>query len=141
MDTGLVMVLVVALVMLVYAAWSLRTLVRMRRARASVIEADMPENPDTGHSALTFAAAKQWFAGKICGVCSRPIPTLHRMGPQPGFKRLAPGIHPILTWDEVPAGALPLISETYLPLCGNCQIAESLKQAYPDAVTRRSIGR
>lgn len=134
MDTGLVMVLVVALVMLVYAALSLRSIVRMRRARARVIEADMPENLDTGHAALNFASAKQWFAGKACAACGRAIPTLHHLGPQPGFKRRAPGAHPILTWDEVPAGSLPLIDETYLPLCGNCQIAESLKQEYPDAV-------
>ena len=137
MNTGLVMVLVVALAMLVYAALSLRTIVRMRRDRARVLEEDMPENPDAGHSRLNFAAAKQWFAGKECTACGRPIPTLHHLGPQPGFKRRAPGVHPILTWDEVPAGSLALIDETYLPLCGNCQIAESLKQEYPDVVTRR----
>lgn len=138
MDTGLIMVLVVALAMLVYAAISLRTLIRMRRARAQVIEADMPENPDTGHSALTFGSAKKWFAGKACGSCGRPIPPLHHLGPQPGFKRRAPGVHPVLTWDEVNAGSLELIDETHVPLCGNCQIAESLKQEYPDVVTRRS---
>jgi hypothetical protein len=137
MDTGLIMVLVVALAMLVYAALSLRTLVRMRRNRASVIEADMPENLDAGHSALNFAAAKQWFAGKACGACGRAIQPLHHLGPQPGFKRRAPGAHPILTWDEVPAGSVPLIDETFVPLCAKCQIAESLKQEYPDVVTRR----
>ena len=137
MSTGLVMAMVVGLVMLVFAAVSLRTIARMRQERARVLAADMPEHPDTGHAAMTFQAAKEWFAGKDCSACGRPIPPLHHVGPQPGMKRRAPGHHPILTWKEVPAGSGALMAETYLPLCANCQIAESLQEDYPDVVTRR----
>lgn len=137
MSFGLVMALVVAFVMVVYAAVALRTLVRMRRARALVLAADMPEHPGVGQRAMTFAKAREWFAGKNCADCGRPIPALHHMGPQPGLKRRAPGSHPIMTWDEVPAGTVPLLSELYLPLCSNCQLAESLKQDYPDLMMER----
>lgn len=137
MSTGLMMILGVGFVMVVYAAVSLRTLTRMRRARGEVVAADMPEHPDTGHAALTFATARQWFAGKDCGLCGRPIPALHHFGPQPGLKRRAPGHHPILTWDEVPAGSIPLLAETHIALCANCQIAESLREDYPDRIVER----
>ena len=136
MGTGLIAILVVGLVMLVYGALSLRALVKMRRARALVLAADMPEHPITG-AAMTFGSAKQWFAGKDCAECGRPIPALHRVGPQPGLKRRAPGHHPILTWDEVPAGSLHLLSETYMPLCPNCQVAASFREDYPNLVFER----
>lgn len=139
MSTGWIVILVAGLViMMVYAAVSLRALVRMRRARALVLAADMPEHVDAGHPALTFATAKRWFDGKDCADCGRPIAALHRIGPQPGLKRRAPGHHPILTWDEVPAGSLALLAETYVPLCANCQIAESLREDYPDRVVQRT---
>ena len=135
MSTSQMMALAVGLVMVVYAAVALRTLVRMRRARALVLEADMPEHGDTAHGAMTFAQAREWFAGKDCAACGRPIEPLHHVGPQPGLKRRAPGSHPILTWKELRAGASPVILETYMPLCANCQIAESLKQEFPGVVT------
>jgi hypothetical protein len=129
------MAVVVGVVMVVYTAVALRALVRMRHARARVLADDLPEHPDPGRHALTFRTAKEWFAGKDCASCGRPVPPLHHVGPQPGLKRRAPGHHPVLTWDELPAGSL--IEEMYLPLCPTCQIAESLREDYPHLIVER----
>jgi hypothetical protein len=129
--------LVVAGAMLVYIAWSVRALVRMRRARALIVEADVPERAGKRHASPDFATLRQWYAGKDCGVCHRPIPPLQHLGPKPGLMRRAPGVHPVLTWDELPAGPTPLLLETYVPICPKCQIAESLREQFPDRMITR----
>jgi hypothetical protein len=137
MSTTVLLGLAVAFTMLVYIAWSARAIVRLRRARALVVKADVPECADASHAVPDFATLKQWYSGKDCGVCHRPIPPLHRVGPKPGLMRRAPGVHPVLTWNELPAGPTPLLLETYVPICSTCQIAESLREQFPDRMMTR----
>jgi hypothetical protein len=137
MSTTVFLALAVAFTMLVYIAWSARALVRLRRERARILEADVPECADARHAPPNFATLKQWYAGKDCGVCQRPIPPLQHVGPKPGLMRRAPGVHPVLTWNELPAGPTPLLLETYVPICPTCQIAESLREQFPDRMMKR----
>lgn len=137
MDSALPLILVVAFAMLVYFAVSARALVRMRRARALVVAADVPELADSGQLSASFATLKAWYAGKPCEFCKRPIAALHYVGPKPGLIRRGAGAHPVLTWDELPGEPTPQLLDTYMPLCPDCQIAESFRQQFPDRMTVR----
>jgi len=75
-----------------------------------------------------------WYEGKSCAFCAKPIDHLswsdHRaafLGPD-GTTR---------EWETVPAEDLPGIFETSRPVCWSCHIAESFRQRYPELVTNR----
>jgi hypothetical protein len=134
MGTTLFIVSAVGLVMLVYIAVGLRSLVRMKRARMAALEA-VP--PDATHGAVTFAMLKGWYAGKDCAICHKPIPPLHHVGPKPGLLNPASKTHELFTWDEIPGRLLPGVLDTHLPICPNCETAESFRREFPHRVTER----
>jgi hypothetical protein len=86
---------------------------------------------------LAFEILKEWYAGKTCAVCRRPIPRLDHGGPKPGMLNLSSAGHEILTWEEIPAENLPAMFETHLPVCAHCQVAETFRRQYPDMVIDR----
>ena len=88
-----------------------------------------------GHDHEATELLKRFFDGKACAICKRPIPPVHRMGVKPGL--LNPGTHETHTWDEIPNVDLSALLETHLPLCSACEVAESLRQRFPDRVTDR----
>ncbi len=78
---------------------------------------------------------KRWYAGKSCAICKRAIAPLHRMDPKPGLLNVAS--HEVLTWDDVPAEQLPAMLQSHLPVCVNCQVAETFRRQFPDLALDR----
>jgi hypothetical protein len=91
------------------------------------------------HDTLTFELLKRWYTAKECAVCRRPIEELHHAGPKPGMLNMTSPGHEIVSWDEIPAEALPSMFESHLPVCASCQVAEAFRRQFPDmAIDRRA---
>lgn len=80
---------------------------------------------------------KQWYAGKTCAVCHRRIPPVTGSEPRPGLLSLTSN-HDILSWEEVPAEALPAVLVSCLPVCASCYVAETFRRQFPGLVTDRA---
>ena len=88
-----------------------------------------------GHDHATNELLKHFFDGKECAICKRPIPPVHGMGLKPGL--LNPATHETHSWLEIPNVNLSTALETHLPLCSECEVAESFRQRFPDLVVDR----
>ena len=86
---------------------------------------------------LVFQMARRHFAEKACALCRRPLPALTHAGPQPGLLDAASPGREIVVWDEIPAESLPAAFESHLPVCSNCQVAESFRRQFPDLAIDR----
>ena len=84
------------------------------------------------HDRATTRLLTRFFDGKVCAICKRPIPPVHRMGLKPGL--LNPATRETHSWDEIPNADLATALETYLPLCSECEVTESFRQRFPDRV-------
>lgn len=104
-----------------------------------------PEREDCGQECLAEIASgpetcllrnivADWYRGKECAVCTRPIgeivwherpPAL--IGPD-GLTR---------EWKEVAPHELPKIFRSHLPLCWNCHIAFEFRREHPELVVDR----
>ncbi len=84
---------------------------------------------------LVVTMLKRWYAGKSCAICKRAIAPLQRMEPKPGLLNVAS--HEVLTWEDVPAEQLPAMLESHLPVCANCQVAETFRRQFPDLALDR----
>ena len=80
---------------------------------------------------LAFQMARRWYAGKACGICRKPMPELAHTGPKPGFLNVLSPMRAPVTWDEIPAESLPAMFESHLPVCPNCQVAETFRHQFP----------
>jgi hypothetical protein len=105
-----------------------------RKDCAQTCAAQIEGNP---RQTLAFEMLKQWFAGKNCAICRRPIPPLEHAGPKPGLLNLSSPGQETLTWEEIPAENLPIMFQTHLPVCAHCQVAESFRRQFPDLVIDR----
>jgi hypothetical protein len=79
---------------------------------------------------------KEWFEGKSCAMCRRPIPPVHAMEQRPALLDVQSGA--ILTWDEIAADQIPGALETHVPVCENCAVAETFRRRFPDRVVDRA---
>lgn len=86
---------------------------------------------------LAFEILKNWYAGKSCAICHRPIPPLDHVGPKPGLLNFASMGHETLNWEDIPAENLPAMFESHLPVCAHCQVTESFRRQFPDLVVDR----
>jgi hypothetical protein len=96
-------------------------------------------NARAARDRATTELLKRFFDGKQCAICKRPIPPVHRTGLKPGL--LNPATHQTYSWDEIPSVDLSTALETHLPLCSECEVAESFRQHFPDLVTDRDKSR
>ena len=87
------------------------------------------------HDTRVLALLQRWYAGKTCAICKRAIAPVNRMEPRPGLLNVAS--HEVLTWEDVPAEQLPAMFETHLPVCANCQVAETFRRQFPDLALER----
>jgi hypothetical protein len=87
-----------------------------------------------GPSGTVTAIVHEWFLGKSCRSCGRPIgstvsetlpPAL--MGPD--------GIS--ISWRDVPPERLPGLFETHYAVCANCHLADSFRRTHPELVVER----
>lgn len=88
------------------------------------------------HDTLATALLQKFFEGKRCSICKRTIGPVHAAQPRPGLFNVA--THEVLAWEEIPAQNLPDALATHLPVCANCQVAETFRRQFPDLVTDRT---
>lgn len=88
------------------------------------------------HDTLATSLLQRFFEGKRCAICKRAIAPVHAGEPRPGLFNVA--THEVLSWGEIPAQNLPDALATHLPVCSNCQVAESFRRQFPDLVTDRT---
>jgi hypothetical protein len=106
--------------------------VTLRRFRASD---HPPVEVKPRHDAATTAQLKQFFQGKQCAGCSRPIPPVHAWEQRPGLRNA--NTHEAIAWEDIPAADLSTTLESHVPLCSNCVIVETFNRQYPDLVVDR----
>jgi hypothetical protein len=83
---------------------------------------------------LVWNVVSQWYEGKKCAICNKPIARLHHLDHAPGL--LGPD-HKTVEWKELRPEQLPEVFSTYHPVCWNCHVAELFRRMYPDLVVER----
>lgn len=76
-----------------------------------------------------------WFAGKSCVYCRKPFGVINWMEHKPALYDVK--ARRTVEWNEIPPERLPVVLETYLPVCWNCHIAESFRREHPELVVER----
>ncbi len=136
----LVIFVVTALALGVSVGYTLRWFTRTSARPAGAGKDARPptesvHHPISPHDHATTQLLKQYFDGKACAICERPVPAVHRTGLKPGLYHR--DTHDTFTWDEIPNENLASMLETHLPLCSGCLVAESFRHRFPDLVLDR----
>ena len=84
---------------------------------------------------LASSILTRWFAGKRCAICERQIPPVQPVEPKPGFMDITS--HDVRGWDDIPVDTLPAVLESFVPVCSNCQVAETFRRQFPALVLER----
>ena len=77
----------------------------------------------------------QWYAGKNCAICTKPIGEIHWVDHRPAL--LDPEGRTV-EWGQVRTEALPQTLETHAAVCWNCHIVHTFCHEHPDMVVDRS---
>jgi hypothetical protein len=95
-----------------------------------------PKQPRSNpHDAATTAQLRQFFGGKQCASCSRPIAPVHAGELRPGL--LNASTHEAMAWDEIPAANLSTTLESHMAICSACLITETFRREHPELVVDR----
>ena len=87
------------------------------------------------HDAVTTAQLRQFFGGKQCASCSRPIAPVHAGELRPGL--LNTSTHEAIAWDEIPAADLSTTLGSHVAICSSCLISETFRRQHPELVVDR----
>jgi len=82
--------------------------------------------------------AQQWFHGRSCAYCHRPIEQIHWHDHRPAL--LGPD-NKTIQWNDVPPERLPEVFETHSPVCWSCHITETFRRQHPGGFVDRSWNR
>jgi hypothetical protein len=82
------------------------------------------------HDCLARTMLERWYSGKACAYCRRPFGAIH-WDHRPGV-RLATG--EIVAWPAIRPEHLPTALAAAVPVCWNCQIAETFRREHPELV-------
>lgn len=85
---------------------------------------------------LVWNIVSQWYEGKSCAFCRRPISPLHHLDHAPAL--LGPDSK-TSEWREFRPEQLPEIFSNYQPVCWNCHVVETFRRLHPDLVVDRSL--
>jgi hypothetical protein len=77
---------------------------------------------------------QQWYRGRACAYCGKPIETLHWHDHQPAM--LGPD-KKTAQWNELPTENLPEAFAGRWPVCWTCHMAETFRREHPDLVVNR----
>ena len=91
--------------------------------------------PKPRHDAATTARLKQFFEGKHCADCGRPIAPVRAFELRPGLMNAK--THEAIPWNDIPAENLSTTLETHVPICSNCAVLETVRTQRPDLVVDR----
>lgn len=107
-----------------------------------------PERQDCGQQCLARIEAApedclvrnilaNWYAGKQCVYCRKPLDAIHWMEHGPAV--MSPE-GKTLEWSEIRAENIPAVLATHRPVCWNCHIAETFRYLHPELVVDRKWG-
>jgi hypothetical protein len=86
------------------------------------------------HDCLLVTTVSKWFEGRICAVCRKPFDKVDWWERKPALmdadRRTVP-------WSQVPSDRVFDLLKTHQPVCWNCHVAESFRQAHPELVVDR----
>jgi len=83
---------------------------------------------------LVWNIVSQWYDGKNCAFCHKPIGSLHHLDHAPAL--LGPDSR-TAEWREFRPEQLPDIFATHQPVCWNCHVTETFRRLHPELVTDR----
>src|ERR1700675_2309059 len=75
-----------------------------------------------------------WYVGKDCAFCHKPIPPVDWPGHQPAL--MDPNGRTV-QWHEVPPEQLPEVLAHFRPVCWNCHVTETFRREHPEMVVER----
>lgn len=81
-----------------------------------------------------WSVAAQWYAGKSCVYCQKPIESLSHFDRSPAL--LDPG-KITAEWDAIPAESLPEAFSMDQPVCWSCHITQTFLRERPEIVVHR----
>jgi hypothetical protein len=111
---------------------TLRAFRSVDRPPAPVKPRHVKSNP---HDAAMTATLKQFFEGKPCVSCGRPIPPVHAGEMRPGL--LNTRTHVEIAWADIPAENLSETLDSHAAICSGCLVSESFRRRYPELVIDR----
>jgi len=77
---------------------------------------------------------EQWYDGKNCSLCGKPIGNVLWTEHRPGLR--APDGRTV-EWQEVPPEKLPEVFRTHTPVCWDCHVVEAVVHRHPGLATVR----
>jgi hypothetical protein len=80
---------------------------------------------------LVRTIVTNWYAGKACAVCHKPLGEIDWLERKPGFVDAAGRARP---WVEVPPDQLPDVLANEQPICFDCYVAATFRQQHPELV-------
>jgi hypothetical protein len=83
---------------------------------------------------LVWNLVAQWYEGKRCVYCRKPIGPLHHLDHAPAL--LGPD-STTTEWKQARPERLPEIFQTHRPVCWNCHVTETFRRLHPELVTER----
>ncbi len=104
-----------------------------------------PERRDCGQQCLAQIEAApedclvrnilaNWYAGKNCVYCQKPLDAIHWMEHHPAV--MSPE-GKTLEWSEIRPETIPAVLATHRPVCWNCHVAETFRYLHPELVVDR----
>lgn len=77
----------------------------------------------------------QWYEGKKCALCGKPIGEIHWADHKPA---LLNADHRTVDWRDVPAADVPDVLATHQAVCWNCHIVNRMVGEHPELVIDRA---
>ena len=83
---------------------------------------------------LVSGVLMQWYRGKKCCYCGKPIEQLHWIDHKPALQNPEGAL---LRWSGVSVENLSTVLNTHLPVCSDCFIVQSFRREHPELVVYR----
>jgi hypothetical protein len=80
---------------------------------------------------LVRTIVSNWYVGKACAVCHKPLGEIDWFERKPGFIDEAGKARP---WVDLPPEELPDVLAHEQPICFDCYVAASFRQQHPELV-------
>lgn len=103
--------------------------------RAGCGQACLSQIEASPEGCLVWNILVQWYEGKSCRACGRPIGPIVAAGAKPA---LFTADNSSVEWSEIPAERLPEVLSAAEPICFACHMASKMMREHPELVTDRS---
>jgi hypothetical protein len=89
------------------------------------------------HGCLIRSLVADWYKGKTCAICGRPVGDLEWMEHTPALIDLHHLEHRTSTWEEIPPERVFDVMATHAPVCWSCHVTETFRREHADLVVDR----